>query len=170
MSGTARVLAGIACALACLAGARAQEPLTLQEPRRQLDRDPSETGPGARRVLFELRLAENEPVRGLAFEATVKGRKIYLHYATLLTNNDIEKAAVVERSGKVVIALTLDSDGAGKMTAATTKHVGRPLAVVLDGEIASILTVRAPIGRDFVFETDLTPADAARIASGLQRW
>ena len=55
-----------------------------------------------RRVFLEMRLAEGEPVRGLTFEATVKGSeiKVHLHYATLVANGNVADARVVETSGR----------------------------------------------------------------------
>ena len=96
-------------------------------------------------MFFELRLAEAEPVRGLTFEATVKssGKKLHLHYATVVTNGDVSRARVVESSGRYEVAIRLNDDGAAKMTSATARHVGRPLAIILDGGVVADLTVRA---------------------------
>ena len=128
--------------------------------------------PPVRRVLFELRLAELEPVRGLAFEATVKNsdRKIFLHYVTVITNADVKSASVVETAGRFEVALTLTPEGTGKMAAATSRHVGRPLAIVLDGEVVSAPTVREPIGSKIVFGANFTADEAKRIVTGLERW
>lgn len=126
----------------------------------------------ARRVFLEVRLAELEPVRGLAFEAAVKGsqKKVYLHYATLLANGDVQSARVVESGGRYDVAVTLTSDGAARMTAATARHVGRPIAIILDGEVVAVLTVRKPLNAEVVFSADFTQAEATRITSGLGRW
>ena len=123
-------------------------------------------------MLFELRLAEPEPVRGLAFEATVKNsnRRLYLHYAIVIANGDVQHASVVDNAGRFEVALTLGPDGAAKMAAATSKHVGRPLAIILDGEVVSVLTVRETLRDRIVFRADFTGEDARRIASGLDRW
>ena len=125
-----------------------------------------------RRVLFELRLAEPEPVRGLAFEATVKDsdRKIFLHYTVVITNADIKSASVVETAGRFDVAVTLTPEGVGKMAAATSRHVGRPLAVILDGEVVAAPMVKEPIGSRLVFGAHFTAADAKRIATALERW
>ena len=52
------------------------------------------TTTNVRRVFLEIRLAEAEPVRGLTFEAPVKGteKKVHIHYATVVTNGDLLKA------------------------------------------------------------------------------
>ena len=154
------------------AAQRAERPAgPVAFPPRQRVEDPAAFGT-VRRVFLEVRLAELEPVRGLAFEAAVKGsqKKVYLHYATLLANGDVQSARVVESSGRYDVAITLTPDGAAKMTAATARHVGRPIAIILDGEVVAVLTVRKALGAELLFSGDFTRDEATRIASGLQRW
>jgi preprotein translocase subunit SecD len=112
------------------------------------------------------------PVRGLAFEAQVKHstQKVYVHYMAVATHNDVLKARVVDTAGRYDVALTFTPEAAAALTSATTKHTGRPLAVILDGEVVSVLTVRGPLGTEVVFSGDFTREEAARIAAGLQRW
>jgi len=130
------------------------------------------TATGVRRVLMEVRLAEMEPVRGLTFEAPVKGsdKKIHIHYATVVTNGDVLKARVVEIGGRYEVGITLTPPGAEKMTGATSRHAGRPLAIILDGEIVAVQTVRRALGSEVVVAGDFTQADAARIVAGLNKW
>jgi preprotein translocase subunit SecD len=142
------------------------EPLILTQPAADL------TKAKPRRVFLELRLAEVVPVRGLAFEAQVKHstQKVYVHYTAVATHNDLLKARVVDTAGRSDIALTLTPEAAAALTSATTKHTGRPVAVILDGEVVSVVTVRGPLGAEVVFSGNFTPEEAARIAAGLQRW
>jgi preprotein translocase subunit SecD len=125
-----------------------------------------------RRVFLEMRLAEGEPVRGLTFEATVKGsgKKVHLHYATLIANGDVADARVVETSGRYDVAVTLSPDGAEKIASATSRHVGRPLAIILDGDVVAVLTVRTALGREIGISAGFTQADAMRIVAGLKKW
>src|SRR4029079_13118738 len=69
------VMLGAGLADPALAG---QEKLQWEVPA-----DLAATTP-VRRVFLEVRLAETEPVRGLTFEAPVKGseKKVHIHYAT----------------------------------------------------------------------------------------
>src|SRR4029079_8443249 len=62
-----------------------------------------------RRVLFELRLAEPEPVRGLTFEGIVKNsnRKTHLHYAVVISNVDVMNATTTENGGRFDVVLSL---------------------------------------------------------------
>jgi hypothetical protein len=125
-----------------------------------------------RRVFLEMRLAEGEPVRGLTFEATVKSsqKKVHLHYATVITSGDVADARVVESSGRYDVAITLGTGGAEKLASATSRHVGRPLAIILDGEVVAVLTVRRALGREVRVSADFTEADAMRIVAGLKKW
>jgi preprotein translocase subunit SecD len=130
------------------------------------------TATAARRVLFELRLAEPEPVRGLTFEGTVKNsdRKTHLHYTVVISNVDVMSATAMENGGHFDVVLSLRPEGAQKMSEATSKHIGRPVAIVLDGELVALVTVRQPFSNRLVFGADFTADEARRIASGLERW
>ena len=147
-------------------GQGAQEGLKWEQPA---DLVPTTN---VRRVFLEIRLAEAEPVRGLTFEAPVKGteKKVHIHYATVVTNGDLLKARVVDISGRYEVAVTLTPQGAAKMTDATTRHVGRPLAIILDGDVVAVQTVRQVLGSEFAIARDFGQADAARIVAGLNKW
>jgi preprotein translocase subunit SecD len=125
----------------------------------------------ARRVLFELRLAETEPVRGLTFEAKVKpsGKTIHLHYTTVVTNGDVLRSDVAESLGHYNVGVVLDTGGAAKLVEAIARHNGRPVAVVVDGEVVAVLTVQNPRRLDIVFGGDFSREQATRIAAGLTR-
>jgi preprotein translocase subunit SecD len=142
------------------------EPLTF--PRSSAD-TPTEK---PRRVFLELRLAEVMPVRGLAFEAQLKNsqQKVYVHYTAVATHTDILNARVLDTTGRYEIALTLTPEAGAALTSATTRHSGRPLAVVLDGEVVSVLTIKSPLGAEVVFSGGFSREETARIAAGLRRW
>jgi SecDF, P1 head subdomain len=142
------------------------EPLTFPRPPADA---PSEK---PRRVFLELRLAEAMPVRGLAFEAQLKNsqQKVYVHYTAVATHTDVLNARVLDSTGRYEIALTLTPEAGAALTLATTRHTDRPLAIILDGEVVSVLTIRSPLGAEVVFSGGFTREEAARIAAGLQRW
>ena len=145
----------------------AQEGLRWERPADLLT-----TTTSVRRVFLEIRLAEAAPVRGLTFEAPVKGteKKVHIHYATVVTNADLLKARVVEIAGRYEVAVTLTPQGAEKMTYATSRHVGRPLAIILDGDIVAVQTIRQALGSEVAISGDYSQADAARIVAGLNKW
>jgi preprotein translocase subunit SecD len=121
------------------------------------------------RVFFELRLAENEPVRGLTIEADVRGssRKAYVHYRALLINSDLLTASVVEDQGRFGIALTLDPKAAGEVREAMVRHLPRPVAVILDGDVVAVWTLKSPLSDAVVIPATFTREEADRISSGI---
>jgi preprotein translocase subunit SecD len=67
------------------------------------------------------------------------------------------------------VAIHLSADASMKLATATARHRGRPIALILDGEVAAVLTVQNPMQADVVFGK-FTPAEATRVARGLERW
>ena len=134
----------------------------------------AQTGAASR---MEIRLAESAFTPGLR-EAVVSGtnERIYLHPATLATWSDVTLARIVNQGGRVVIqrnrvyqdnqwaavAVTFNSAAATRMQGATAAHLGRPLAILIDGRVVSAPTVKAPIGDSAVL-TGITPAQAQQL-------
>ena len=121
----------------------------------------AQTGAASR---MEIRLAETAFTPGLR-EAAVSGsnERIYLHPATLATWSDVTVARIVNQGGRVVnqgnrvvnevnvgVAVTFNSRAAARMESATAAHLGRPIAILIDGRVVSAPTVRAPIGNSAV--------------------
>jgi hypothetical protein len=120
-------------------------------------------------IRFEVRVAETAPAPGLR-EAQVAGenRVVYLHEETVAANRDIAEARIVPGRGPSFdVAIRFTADGAAKMQRATEGHVGRPLAILLDGEVVSTPTVRARIGREGLLNGSFTKSEAERIANGI---
>lgn len=121
-------------------------------------------------VRFEARLAEDTPGLGLReVKIPDAGRTIYLHPEPVVTNADIVQARAVEGDGGSTfsIAIAFSADGAVKMRRATQDHLGRPLAILFDGEVVLAPTVRAPMSTSAVISGSYTRSDAERIAAGL---
>ena len=122
-------------------------------------------------VRFEVRLAEAQPAAGLR-EARVAGsdRVIYLQPETVVTNDDIERCAAVTGSGasRFNIAVEFNAVGAEKMRRATAEHEGRPMAVLIDGEVVMAPLLRSPVGRAAVISGNYAKADAERIINGMR--
>jgi len=180
---TTRNLAILTCLICAWSGGRPSGPVldgheVHQDPLRSPAAKPGFEEPSnfstddVRRVFFELRLAEEEPVRGLTYEATVKNsaRKTHLHYTIVVANGDVAKATVVEAGDRYDVAITLSPEGAAKMTSATQRHVGRPIAIILDGDVVALLTVRKPLAGEVVCSGGFTRMEAMKIAAGLEKW
>ena len=103
--------------------------------------------------------------------ATVQnsGRQIFLHDERVVTNNDVVQARVVESNGRFSIAITFTPNAAARMATATATHAGRPLAIIVDGEVIAAPTVRSPLTNEALITGDFTRAEAENISAGLQR-
>jgi preprotein translocase subunit SecD len=122
-------------------------------------------------VNFEVRLAEDHPSPGLR-EARVSGsdRLVYLHNDIVVTNGDISRAEVVQGNGPSQFSVSVEFTAAGakKMRSATESHMGKPMAILLDGQVVMAPTIRAPIDSSAMITGNYTKAEAERIANGLR--
>jgi len=122
-------------------------------------------------VRFEVRLAETQPVPGLIVARVVdSGRTIYLHPEMVVTNDDIAQSWVVQDGpDRFGIAVELLEAGAQRMRQASAAHLGRPVAILIDGEVVAAPVVRAVISNSAMISGDFTRAEAERIAEGIAR-
>ena len=77
------------------------------------------------------------------------------------------KVVAASTPGQFSIDVQLTADGARKMRAATAAHIGRPVAILLDGDVVMAPTVRSAIGGAAMITGDYTRAQAERIVSGM---
>jgi hypothetical protein len=121
-------------------------------------------------VRFEVRLAEDHPDAGLR-ESRIVGsdRVVYLHQEIIVTNSDIAQRSVVRGDGpsRFGIDVQFNAAGAQKMREATAGHVGRPVAVLIDGEVVMAPVLRNPISTSALISGDFTEAEAERIVNGI---
>jgi hypothetical protein len=121
-------------------------------------------------VRFELKLAEDKPAPGLR-EAKISGtdRSVYLHAETVVTNSDISRAYVMQadHSSQYNVGVEFNPSGAEKIRAATASHIGRPVAILLDGQVVMTATVRAPIAESAQISGHLSRAEAEKIVKGI---
>jgi TonB family protein len=121
-----------------------------------------------RAAQLEIRLAETAPAAGLK-EAAVPGsdQRVYLHQATLATDADVTGASVVNMGGQFGVGVRFSDAASARMLTGTTAHLGKPLAIVLDGNVIAALTVRAPIGDSAVISGTFTAVSAQELATKL---
>ena len=131
----------------------------------------AQPGDKAGAIKFEMRLAENEPAKGLR-EAQVEGttRKVYLHMEPALTNKDIAAAqATTGEDNKPAVEVRLTEVGAKKLAKLSEAHQGKPVAILLDDKV-----ILAPLVRDSITEGkamitgSFTKEKAEKIAKGIQ--
>jgi hypothetical protein len=121
-------------------------------------------------VRFEVRLAEERPTPGLVFTPLPgSNRVIYLHHEIVVTNGDISQTRVLAGNAPAQFWVGVDFSQAGaqKIRRATANHIGRPVAILIDGEVVAVPVLRAPISESAVISGGFTRAEAERIADGI---
>jgi hypothetical protein len=120
-------------------------------------------------VRFEVRLAEDKPAPGLR-EVKVAGsdRPIYLHDEVVVSNSDIAAARLLQASPtQYSVGIEFNASGAEKMRVATGGHIGKPMAILLDGQVVMAPVVRASLGASAVITGNFTRPQAERIVEGI---
>ena len=122
-------------------------------------------------VRFEVRLAEDKPAAGLR-EVKLAGsdRSVYIHPEVVVSNSDIAAARAVRVSSTSEYSINIEfrASGAEKMRAATSNHIGKPVAILLDGEVVMAPVLRTAIAASARITSHFTQAQAERIASGIE--
>jgi hypothetical protein len=118
---------------------------------------------------FEVRLAEAQPAPGLIVARVAESdRLIYLHPELIVTNEDIAQSWVMQDGpDRFSIAVEFLEAGAQRMRQATSAHVGRPVAILIDGRVAIAPVVRSAISNSATITGDYGQAGAKRIAEGI---
>ena len=120
---------------------------------------------------FEVRLAEDRPGDGLV-ETQIDGsdQVAYLHPEIVVTNGDIAQSSVVPGNGPAEFWISVEFTPAGtqKMRQATAEHVGRPVAILIDGEVVAAPRLRSPISTSAVISGDFGRAEAETIVDGIR--
>lgn len=120
-------------------------------------------------VRFEVRLGEDRPIPGLMVGQVVDSdRVIYLHPEIVASNEDIAQSWVVQDGpDRFGVSVQFLQEGAERMKQATATHVGRPMAVLIDGVIVMAPIVQSAISDSAVITGNFTHAEAERIANGI---
>ena len=112
---------------------------------------------------MEIRLAETTPTAGLQEARTSSGERIYLHPMPIATWADVSVVKIVDAgNSQVGLAMTFERAAASRLASATAAHVGKPMAILLDGRVVSALTLKGPIGGSAML-TGITAAVAQQL-------
>ena len=119
-------------------------------------------------VRFEIRLAEEIPAPRLQPATGAGGTTIHLHESAVVTNIDIQGARVIRgsRSG-FDVQLMFTPKGAEKISRATRAHVGKPMAILIDGKVVATPTLRGAVASSALINGEFSRVDAERIANGM---
>jgi hypothetical protein len=122
-------------------------------------------------IRFEVRLAEDKPATGLReVRVSDSGRSIYLHDEVIVTNSDIAVARVAPgvRPSEYNVTIEFNSSGIEKMRSATANHIGKPIAILLDGQVVMAPVLRTLISASARITGNFTRTQAERIAKGIE--
>lgn len=120
-------------------------------------------------VRFEVRLAEEQPSPGLVVaQVRDTGRLIYVDPRVVVGNDDVASSWVSQDApDRYSVIVRLLPTGAERMRQATQNHVGRPVAILIDGSVVMAPTVRSAIEDSAVIDGDFSQSEAERIVGGI---
>jgi len=122
-------------------------------------------------VRFEVRLAEETAMPGLQ-EAKIAGsnRLIYLYDEVVISNGDVDRAELIETDNRsrFSVGLYFTETGTRQIGVATGNHIGRPVAILIDGDVVMAPVVRSAIGNSAVINGDYTREQALAIVNGIK--
>ena len=117
---------------------------------------------------LEVRLAETQPGAGLV-EAEVQGsnQKIYMRSSAVVTGADVTGARAIDAGGgRYSVGVAFSAAGSNRLAESTKIHVGRPVAIVLNGRVIAAPVVRSMIRDSAVISGSFTREEADRIVAG----
>jgi hypothetical protein len=118
-------------------------------------------------VRFEIRLAEETPASGLQLSTGAAGA-IYLHRDAIVTNIDIAAARVVATSPLGFgVEVTFTPSAAERILRMTRPHVGKPIAILIDGKVVASPSMKSAISSSAQINGDFDRVQAERIAKGM---
>ena len=98
------------------------------------------------------------------------GENIWVNSRTVVTNDMVEDATVVKDrlSGQPGVQLRLSDEGGRRLAAATSRHVGERLVMIVDGKALIAAVIREPIlGGTFDVEGMATDESANAVARSI---
>ncbi len=96
-------------------------------------------------------------------------QKVFISQEVVVSNNDIASAQVIEGFGSPQILIVFTGAGAEKFSRATEKNIGRPLGIVIDGQLYSAPIVRQTISSPrMIISGRFTQEEALRIVNGIK--
>jgi TonB family protein len=117
---------------------------------------------------LEVRLAETQPGAGL-IEAEVPGssQKIYMRPNAVVTGADVTGARAIDAGGgRYSVGVAFSAAGSSRLAESTRIHMGRPVAIVLNGRVIAAPIVRSMIRDSAVISGSFTKEEADRIVAG----
>lgn len=130
---------------------------------------PSAGLPQGPQAQLEIRRASLLPVdafAALAVDGT--NQVIYVDLLALVTAADVSSARVVDAVGGLfAVEVNFREEASEWLSRATAAHIGKPVAIMLDGHVVAAPVVRSPIGGTALLTGNFTRAQADAIVSRL---
>jgi hypothetical protein len=97
--------------------------------------------------LIQLRLVGSERGVEAAERAYFNDEEVYLHPQAVISDQDITHVGeAIVQGGAVVFDVRLSAEGAERLRSTTAENIGRPMAILFDGEVVSIPVIRDELG------------------------
>jgi len=144
----------------------------LQIAARIAGRDESKVSKVSAGSPIEFRVAytpEMSPGGARVVDIPFKNKRLYLDTTAKLTSEIVStvKAAADEATNKPIILIEFTKDGAAKMIEFTKRHLGKKLAILVDGKVISAPTMQSPISSMAVITGNFSKEEAERIVDGI---
>ena len=118
---------------------------------------------------LELRLAERQSGPGLMPRRLADSSAVvYVAEKALITSRDVIDARVVERDGTFSIAIDFTSAAGTGLRHATKGHVGKPVAIVVNGQVVSAPELSDPLSDAILIQGSFTRKEAEDLSAELK--
>jgi preprotein translocase subunit SecD len=132
------------------------------------------TTPPPARVRLAVHRAELEAGPDLS-AVSIPGRSdaVFIHGAVDLTEADVASASLVpDNEGRPAVLLRLTDDGAARLAELSRAHLGRPVAVFVDGRPVATPVIVSELSREFMITSrsaEWSEDEARRVVDGIGR-
>ncbi len=117
-----------------------------------------------------IHLAYDEPGERRERAVDVEGRDVYLAIPAMLNGRHVESASVVaDELGQPAVDVLFTRVGSGIMSRMTRNNLGRKLAIVVDGEVVSVVHIQSEVSRQARISGTFSEQEVAQIAASINR-
>lgn len=109
-------------------------------------------------------LAQATPAPGLS-EQHLPGGTVWLQGTPVLDRTDLtDAAALLDRQGRHYVGLRFSTEGSRRLNEISLRNIGKPLAIVIDGQLVAAPRIAEPLNRGvmaFTVDSAYTASDIA---------
>jgi preprotein translocase subunit SecD len=144
--------------------------ITLLPVTAEAQKETSQTTPPA---FFQIRIAsEAEKPDHDRMRMALGESSVYVSRSTTVADDAVIRMRATHAENGLVLDVTLSSEGAQRLAAATRSQVGQHLAVLLNSELVSAAPIVSPLGNGrLLVGAQLPPEKAAQVQAKIaERW